>query len=160
MISYKKHALFQKAPKGSRPCPKLSTSSFGGGDSPGHTHLPLSSQFYFSSCETTWSNKRHNHDKYIIKIILLFHLQIWRKLTLPMPWLWISTNPGVRKWQVNLSLPQSPVHLSIAAIKPFSTKTSKGPSSHRPWGKTTICVQMINCSAILNGVREGQPRAQ
>lgn len=31
MISYKKHALFQKAPKGSRPCPKLSTSPFGGG---------------------------------------------------------------------------------------------------------------------------------
>ena len=41
-----------------------------------------------------------------------------------MPWLWISTNPGVRKWQVSLSLPQFPVHLSIAAIEPFSTKTS------------------------------------
>lgn len=66
-----------------------------------------------------------------------------------MPWLWISTNPGVRKWQVHLSLPQFPVHLSTAAIEPFSTKTLKGPSSHRPWGKTTICAQMIKGAAIF-----------
>lgn len=59
----------------------------------------------------------------------------------------------MRKWQVNFSLPQFPVHLSIAAIKPFSTKTSKGPSSHRPWGKTTICAQMHKGAAIFEGVR-------
>ena len=41
------------------------------------------------------------------------------------------------------------MHLSIAAIKPLSITTSKGPSSHCPWGKTTIFAQTIRDSNIF-----------